>query len=233
MWSEVWDDAAGRRRRWTPISNDQGEAAGTATADALRELHRQHIFQVPYEDGPPAPGRAAAVRPGRLSQDRASRRGGPVSNSTRRSRSCCGHWVSRWTCWHPGVLRGKLAHCRATCAAVLTADSPEPWLADVVRPGVLHPVRLDSRAEQADPHGVYRFVDGEYGDIDLVRTGEPQYRGTPGPAPTTTSGRWVHRRARADSPPIVYLYARAPRRRRIRSGRQVHHPIQRGETSGS
>ncbi|MGW7490104.1 arylamine N-acetyltransferase family protein [Streptomyces sp. NPDC054786] len=61
---------------------------------------------------------------------------------------------------------------------VLRVRTPSgPWLADVGFGRHSHfPLRWDSRAEQADPGGVFRIEETGEGDLDVLRDGDPQYR---------------------------------------------------------
>jgi len=181
------------------------------TADALRELHRQHIFQVPYETVHLHQGERLLF--GLDAYHKIVRRGrggtcfelnSPFAELLRALGFQVDVLASR--VFYEGKLGPLQGHM---VLRVITADSPEPWLADVGYGQVfLHPVRLDSRAEQADPHGVYRFVDGEYGDIDLVRDGQPQYRVDTRPRTDDDFRPMGYYYEHApDSPPIVYLYA--------------------------
>ena len=57
------------------------------------------------------------------------------------------------------------------------ADGSGPWLADVgFGSHSDYPLRLDDRADQDDPAGVFRLADAEDGDIDVLKNGQPQYR---------------------------------------------------------
>lgn len=51
------------------------------------------------------------------------------------------------------------------------------WLADVGHgKGFLRPLRWESREDQSDPQGVFRLVDADEGDIDVLMNGRPAYR---------------------------------------------------------
>jgi N-hydroxyarylamine O-acetyltransferase len=64
----------------------------------------------------------------------------------------------------------------------LRIDLAEPWLVDVGFGSFSdHPLRLDDRADQADPAGTFRIVDGGNGDLDVLQDGRPQYRIEPRP----------------------------------------------------
>ncbi|MDB1088207.1 arylamine N-acetyltransferase [Streptomyces sp. ACA25] len=57
------------------------------------------------------------------------------------------------------------------------ADGSGSWLAEVgFGEAFLQPLRWESRAEQQDPAGVFQLVEAEYGDLDLLQNGVPQYR---------------------------------------------------------
>jgi N-hydroxyarylamine O-acetyltransferase len=59
----------------------------------------------------------------------------------------------------------------------LHVETPEPWLVDVGFGRHSHyPLRLDERADQADPGGTFRVLDAGYGDLDVMKDGAPQYR---------------------------------------------------------
>ncbi|MER7133992.1 arylamine N-acetyltransferase family protein [Streptosporangium saharense] len=59
----------------------------------------------------------------------------------------------------------------------LRVDAPDPWLVDVGFGRFVHrPLRLDPDIDQADPEGVFRLVETEEGDIDVLKDGVPQYR---------------------------------------------------------
>ncbi|MEU3462018.1 arylamine N-acetyltransferase [Streptomyces sp. NPDC006733] len=56
-------------------------------------------------------------------------------------------------------------------------EASGPWLVDVgFGRFAHHPLRLDSRADQEDPGGVFRVVDAPDGDLDVLKDGEPEYR---------------------------------------------------------
>lgn len=53
----------------------------------------------------------------------------------------------------------------------------ETWLADVgFGAHSLHPLRIADRADQVDPAGVFRLVDVDDGDVDVLDNGMPVYR---------------------------------------------------------
>lgn len=80
---------------------------------------------------------------------------------------------------------------------VETVDGTGPWLADVgFGDHSHHPLVLDDRGDQQDPAGVFRIVAGaQYGDLDLLRDGKPQFRIDTRPRDLTDfeAGAWYHR----------------------------------------
>jgi N-hydroxyarylamine O-acetyltransferase len=59
----------------------------------------------------------------------------------------------------------------------LRVELAEPWLVDVGFGSFCrYPLRLDERGDQQDPDGTFRVVEREYGDLEVLRDGQPQYR---------------------------------------------------------
>lgn len=59
----------------------------------------------------------------------------------------------------------------------LRVDLAEPWLVDVGFGSFCrYPLRLDERGDQPDPDGTFRVVEREYGDLEVLQDGKPQYR---------------------------------------------------------
>jgi len=58
-----------------------------------------------------------------------------------------------------------------------------------------HPLRLDVRADQPDPGGVFRITETAEGDLDVFRDGEPEYRLETRPRRLAdfVTGAWWHR----------------------------------------
>ncbi|HWU07726.1 MAG TPA: arylamine N-acetyltransferase [Streptomyces sp.] len=79
---------------------------------------------------------------------------------------------------------------------VETDDATGPWLADVgFGDHALHPLELDTRTEQDDPCGGFRFREAPQGDLDLLRDGSRQFRLDPRPRVLADfrAGSWYHR----------------------------------------
>ncbi|MYS83591.1 arylamine N-acetyltransferase family protein [Embleya scabrispora] len=77
----------------------------------------------------------------------------------------------------------------------LRVDLDRPWLVDVgFGRFAHHPIRLDLRTDQRDPGGEFRIVEGEYGELDVLHEGQPQYRLEPRPRDLRdfVAGCWWH-----------------------------------------
>jgi N-hydroxyarylamine O-acetyltransferase len=59
----------------------------------------------------------------------------------------------------------------------LRVELDEPWLVDVgFGSFTRYPLRLAERGDQPDPDGTFRVVEREYGDLEVLHDGQPQYR---------------------------------------------------------
>lgn len=85
---------------------------------------------------------------------------------------------------------------------VETDDGTGPWLADVgFGDHAQHPLVLGDRTPQRDPRGAFRIVRApveggeDYGDLDVLRDGLPQFRLDPRPRALADfrGGAWYHR----------------------------------------
>ncbi|MFI6860696.1 arylamine N-acetyltransferase [Streptomyces sp. NPDC050421] len=85
---------------------------------------------------------------------------------------------------------------------VETDDGTGPWLADAgFGDHAQHPLVLDDRTDQRDPRGTFRIEQapaeggGDYGDLDVLRDGAPQFRLDPRPRALADfrGGAWYHR----------------------------------------
>jgi N-hydroxyarylamine O-acetyltransferase len=77
----------------------------------------------------------------------------------------------------------------------LRVDLDEPWLVDVgFGRFAEQPLRLDARDEQQDPGGRFRFVERDFGDLDVLQDDNPQYRleSRPRVLADFTAGAWYH-----------------------------------------
>jgi N-hydroxyarylamine O-acetyltransferase len=147
----------------------------TVDAAALRELQERHLAAVPFENLDVILGVPIELDEARLVAKVTGGRGG---------------YCYELNTAFAALLRALGAEVSMLAAAVhgpaglgppfdhmaLRVDLAEPWLVDVgFGRFSIHPLRFDSRADQADPAGTFRLV--EHGaDLDVVRDGEPQYR---------------------------------------------------------
>ncbi|HEY6746091.1 MAG TPA: arylamine N-acetyltransferase [Mycobacteriales bacterium] len=147
----------------------------TVDAAALRELQERHLGAVPFENLDVILGVPIELDTDRLVTKVVGGRGG---------------YCYELNTAFAALLRALGAEVTMLAAAVhgpaglgppfdhlaLRVDLAEPWLVDVGFGRLsLHPLRLDSRADQADPDGTFRLA--EHGDdLDVVRDGVPQYR---------------------------------------------------------
>lgn len=70
---------------------------------------------------------------------------------------------------------GKLGAPYAHLA--LRVDLARPWLVDVgFGRHAVYPLRMDEHVEQADPAGVFRLREADFGDLDVLHDGTPSYR---------------------------------------------------------
>ena len=79
---------------------------------------------------------------------------------------------------------------------VETEDGTGPWLADVgFGDHALRPLALDSRTEQDDPCGRFRFREAPQGDLDLLRGSSREFRLDLRPRVLADfrAGAWYHR----------------------------------------
>jgi N-hydroxyarylamine O-acetyltransferase len=146
-------------------------------AAALRELHERHLATVPFENldvilGVPIELTDEAV----LAKVVGRGRGGycyELNGAFALLLRALGFEVSLLAAavFGPDGLGPPLDHL------ALRVDLAEPWLVDVgFGRHSIHPLRLDSRADQPDPAGTFRLVDAGGGDLDVRKDGAPQYR---------------------------------------------------------
>ncbi|MFF1921576.1 arylamine N-acetyltransferase [Streptomyces sp. NPDC058221] len=85
---------------------------------------------------------------------------------------------------------------------VVADDGTGPWLADVgFGDHAQHPLVLEDRTDQEDPRGTFRIRQApaaggdDYGDLDVLRDGAPQFRLDPRPRVLADfrAGAWYHR----------------------------------------
>lgn len=158
------------------------ERPATVDAAALRELHERHLAAVPFENLDVILGVPIELTDdGVLGKVVGRRRGGycyELNGAFALLLRALGFEVSLLSAavYGPRGLGPPFDHL------ALRVDLAEPWLVDVgFGRHSIHPLRLDSRADQADPGGTFRLVDVDRGDagggdLDVVKDGDPQYR---------------------------------------------------------
>jgi N-hydroxyarylamine O-acetyltransferase len=176
-------------------------------ADALRALQERHLRSVPFENLS-----IHLDEPIRLDHDAlvdklvTRRRGGfcyELNGAFAALLSTLGFQVS--------LLAARVATAPDGFGPpfdhlVLQVDAPEPWLVDVgFGRFSRHPLRLDHRGDQTDPDGVFRIVERDHGDLDVLQDGQPQYRIEPRP------------RVLADFEPTCWWHQSSPRSHFTRS----------------
>jgi N-hydroxyarylamine O-acetyltransferase len=148
-----------------------------ADLDALRDLQRAHLRTVPFENLSIHLGeRIRLDEPALLDKIVGRRRGGfcyELNGAFAALLSALGYDV---TLYAARVFNGEdlgppFDHL------CLRVDLAEPWLVDVGFGSFSdHPLSLADRADQIDPAGTFRVVEGEHGDLDVLQDGAPQYR---------------------------------------------------------
>jgi N-hydroxyarylamine O-acetyltransferase len=152
---------------------------GSASAAALRALHKNHQLTVPFENLSIHLGEPISLDNADLiDKIVARRRGGfcyELNGAFALLLEALGFEVRRVAA---RVYGGEgLGPPFDHLALVVRGVGGGPWLADVgFGSHSTFPLLLDSRQEQADPAGSFLLADAEDGDIDVLKDREPQYR---------------------------------------------------------
>jgi N-hydroxyarylamine O-acetyltransferase len=156
------------------------ERPAVADAGMLRALHRAHQVAVPFENLSIHLGEPISLDEADLVDKIVRRRRGgfcyELNGLLALLLEALGARVSRLAAavYGGGGAGPPFDHL---ALAVRLPDGTGPWLADVgFGSHSDYPLLLDSRAEQDDPAGRYRLADGEHGDVDVLKDGQPQYR---------------------------------------------------------
>ncbi|SOB83809.1 arylamine N-acetyltransferase family protein [Streptomyces sp. 1331.2] len=158
---------------------------GEPSAPALARLQRAHLRVVPFENLSIHLGEPVVLDPQALVAKVVDRRRGgfcyELNGAFAELLRSLGYRVSLlsgrvFDGERPGPPFDHLA---------LRVDLDEPWLVDVgFGRFSLHPLRLDERGPQPDPHGAFTVVPyGPHGELDVLLDGAPQYRLDPRPYP--------------------------------------------------
>jgi N-hydroxyarylamine O-acetyltransferase len=179
---------------------------GAPSPERLRELHAAHLMRVPFENLSIHLDEPILLGPRDLVDKILRRhRGGfcfELNGAFAMLLSALGYRVTHlaarvWVGERFGLLFDHL---------VLAVDCPDRWLVDVgFGAHSLHPLRLMPGVDQQDPGGTFRIVEGEDGDVDVLRNGRVQYR--------------VERRPRllADFEPMCWWHQTSPKSHFTRS----------------
>jgi N-hydroxyarylamine O-acetyltransferase len=148
-----------------------------AGIEALRELQLRHLRTVPFENLSIHLGEDIVLDEKALVEKVAERRRGgfcyELNGAFAALLTVLGYDVTLYAArvFNGDDLGPPFDHL------CLRVDLAEPWLVDVGFGGFSHhPLRLADRADQHDPAGTFRIVDGEHGDLDVLQDGRPQYR---------------------------------------------------------
>jgi N-hydroxyarylamine O-acetyltransferase len=146
-------------------------------ATALRELQLRHLRTVPFENLSVQLGEPIVLDQAALVAKLVERRRGgfcyELNGAFAALLTALGYRVTMHAARvllgpEPGPLFDHLT---------LRVDLAEPWLVDVGFGSFCrYPLRLDERGDQRDPDGTFRVVEREYGDLEVLRDGQPQYR---------------------------------------------------------
>ncbi|WP_327118779.1 arylamine N-acetyltransferase [Streptomyces sp. NBC_01341] len=171
-----------------------------ADAPALRELQRRHLMTVPFENLSIHVGQDIALEEERLVDKIVThRRGGFCYELNGAFAALLRGLGFRVTLLQARVFGdgGRLGIPYDHVALrVETEDGTGPWLADVgFGDHAVKPLALDSRAEQEDTSGRFRFREAPRGDLDLLRDGSRQFRLDLRPRALSDfrAGSWYHR----------------------------------------
>ncbi|WP_369155925.1 arylamine N-acetyltransferase family protein [Streptomyces sp. R02] len=175
------------------------ERAGRPTSGALRELHLRHLETVPFENLSVHLGEEIVLDGKRLvDKVVGARRGGfcyELNGAFGALLTALGYDVTLLAarvCGDEGRLGIPYDHL---ALRVRTEDGGD-WLADVGFGSHFHlPLVFAERSEQRDPVGVFRVVEAEAADLDVLRDGRPVYRleTRPRALGDFTAGAWWHR----------------------------------------
>ena len=152
----------------------------SASAAALRALHRAHLLAVPFENLSIPLGEPISLEHRDLIDKIVTRRRGgfcyELNGAFALLLGALGFDVRLLAArvFGKGRFGPPFDHL---ALLVHTADGDGPWLADVgFGSHSLYPLRFAERGQQDDPGGSFRLADAGDGDIDVGKDGQPQYR---------------------------------------------------------
>jgi len=152
------------------------------TLEALRHLQERHVLSVPFETvafytGEPVPLMLGAVR--KIVEQR---RGGcclELNSAFGMLLTALGYQVELLAgrVYRNSVLDRSIGHLALRVTVPLSGEDRGPWLVDVGQGNnSRHPLRIDLREAQPDPHGVYLLAGASHGDIDVSLDGTLLHR---------------------------------------------------------
>ncbi|MGW8992538.1 arylamine N-acetyltransferase family protein [Streptomyces zhihengii] len=174
---------------------------GRADADALRELQHRHLLTVPFENLSVHLGEEVVLSEDRLVAKFVDAHRGGFCYELNGAFAALLRALGFGVTLHQARVFGEGGRLSMPfdhlTLRVETADGSGPWLADVgFGDHARFPLRLDERADQADPSGVFRVAEApDHGDVDVLRDGVPELRVDirPRELPEFGAGCWFHR----------------------------------------
>jgi N-hydroxyarylamine O-acetyltransferase len=148
-------------------------------SDSLNVLQEQHLLTVPFENLSIHLGEDIVLEDAPLVDKIVSRRRGgfcyELNGAFAALLSALGHEVAYLSARTPRENGWGPPHDHMALRV-------ESWLVDVGFGSFSRfPLLLDSRTDQADPHGVFRITEQPDGDLVVTRDGKPAYRLDPKP----------------------------------------------------
>jgi N-hydroxyarylamine O-acetyltransferase len=148
-----------------------------ADAAALRDLQLRHLRAVPFENLSIHLGEAIELAEDALLDKIVTRRRGGFCYELNGAFAALLTGLGYRVRLMSARVAGRDGFGPPFDHLALRVDLGEPWLVDVgFGRFSSFPLRLDLRTGQADPGGVFRVLDTDDGDLDVLRDGEPEYR---------------------------------------------------------
>ncbi len=147
-------------------------------SDSLRELQLRHLLAVPFENLSVHLGESIVLDEQALVDKIVGRRRGGFCYELNGAFAA----LLRSVGYRVALLTARVFAADGSIGPpydhmALQVDTPEPWLVDVGFGRFTHqPFRLDLRTDQPDPGGVFRVIEADDGDLDVLKDGVPQYR---------------------------------------------------------
>lgn len=155
---------------------------GGPDAAALRDLHRAHLTAVPYNTLAIHLGEEVPLDERSLLHNLVTRRRGGLCYELNGAFAILLESLGYTVDLLPARVyaAGRLALPFSHIALRVTDSAGFRWLADVgFGKHMVHPLALDTAAEQHDPGGRFQVVETPDGDLDVLRAGRLTYRVDP------------------------------------------------------